>query len=1167
MNNNNTFFLPNRSNRRELKLSIPDLLFRRQQYGFQRTDELSGRIAWNTCRMQNMILSVGPGTPASVFMAKPREDSDRELDDENDDNENEDDEDDDDESVDQDLDDDNENDEDDDVSVDDSDEEQSDDVSANDREQETVGPSQALMDWMDSEGRESDSDDDQARQDAKGSFLPAMRHGGCINTACWLTTPWRLSLRGKDVESVDSQECPTQLITSGDDRLVKFWDVSYAMGTTSPLGGGKATITPFSSAAPTGPPVEEWKTRPEEWIMPGSVLPLAVLETRHNGNVFHVTPLDHSPGKVVTCAADGYLRMSDLESGTSSVVVSPEYDRDEVEAILSLRPGMCFSHHFLDANTGLLCSERGLRRFDLRTNPREQRSRSLLGNPRTCKACAIWSADDLDSSYVFCGGSSATVGLYDLRMTDSTGSRVVQKYLPRNLPASSAVSVSGLDISKDKRELLVSYENDQIYTFPIFPKNTSSPTVDELNDYASEYDTNAGTIQSDLASYGGHLNRLTFLKNAKYAGPNDEYICTGSDSGHAWIYARANGSVASFLHADHFTCNGIVPHPSLPFFITYGIDSTAKLWRASLPVDNEVDDSPLGRARFFNQLPYEKSPLVANWSYVEDLLGTLDEFEDKTWSILPDDIPLHDGGYESGIFSSLNSTFFENRRGNHGFGAPCIGNDLCNLQEVLRENLFACVRAFENGEDDPIRSSMGELKRRISVIRLSYHAARRGLLSKCSVPWILRARDKYVGKILVETSADVKSSSLSEVHYGDVVDLIPEHPSDWIPFDPEMTSRPRPCGFHINLDDYCHLPLSNYDVDTGVAIELPTVSRKWTSEDLSQKQIPDKLTKSNLRGVSSKEVSGNQTEAKALEIDCVEKLGSEPSAEPEFSNVCSKTERALNLLQETVEVLKAGGNTALKAGSVSLAARRYDLAIQYCAVAFMEFRNGEIDFLIANRREQDCNYQEMKWSPLLKLMITARLNLSMVLLNATCKEPKKAADQAMLALSQLGPFAYQRGEVRRKSKHLDVLYNNAEPDTTYEQAKELQAKAFFRLGSALLEIGEYKYAVKNFEASIKSTRQLDCEAKPEAILLRRLAEARRENEKRNKQQRKRFKAMFTQGLDESPPSQKPAKQKDTENDGSTVNGMASDIDASITENRESSDSAERGEFRFNFADT
>ena len=63
-------FIPSRSNRRQ-RISVPDLLWNRQQYGFQRTNELAGRIAWNSSRMQNMILSVGPGTPASVIMSKP----------------------------------------------------------------------------------------------------------------------------------------------------------------------------------------------------------------------------------------------------------------------------------------------------------------------------------------------------------------------------------------------------------------------------------------------------------------------------------------------------------------------------------------------------------------------------------------------------------------------------------------------------------------------------------------------------------------------------------------------------------------------------------------------------------------------------------------------------------------------------------------------------------------------------------------------------------------------------------------------------------------------------------------------------------------------------------------------------------------------------------------
>lgn len=55
----------------------------------------------------------------------------------------------------------------------------------------------------------------------------------------------------------------------------------------------------------------------------------------------------------------------------------------------------------------------------------------------------------------------------------------------------------------------------QIFTFPIFPNTSAAgPTIDELTDYCSAYDGDkAGDlVLHELAAYGGHLNRFTFLK-------------------------------------------------------------------------------------------------------------------------------------------------------------------------------------------------------------------------------------------------------------------------------------------------------------------------------------------------------------------------------------------------------------------------------------------------------------------------------------------------------------------------------------------------------------------------------------------------------------------------------------------------------------------------------
>ena len=278
----------------------------------------------------------------------------------------------------------------------------------------------ALLDYL--EPGSDMSEDDEAEDDDNTGTLkptPSMRHGGCINTAAWMDCGWSISTAGMTREALPTEDCPTQLVTSGDDLLIKIWDVSHAMGTSSPLAGGYSTICPFAS--PESPRDvnhirSKWKRnygKAQSDMIAGSVLPLATIPTGHYNNVFHVTPIHGRPGKIATCAADGYLRLVDLESKNSSVIVSPEYEDDTgglfSAGLVRLRPPMCFSHHFLSQNTGLLCSERGLRRFDIRLPPREQTTRSILdGLFRGCKACAVWSSsksttsvEEGDSAYIF----------------------------------------------------------------------------------------------------------------------------------------------------------------------------------------------------------------------------------------------------------------------------------------------------------------------------------------------------------------------------------------------------------------------------------------------------------------------------------------------------------------------------------------------------------------------------------------------------------------------------------------------------------------------------------------------------------------------------------------------------------------------------------------------
>lgn len=415
----------------EHRRTLPELLFDRQLRGKRGTfgrrvgqttpSFLAYRAGWNPTRLQNMILAVGPGTPASVLkkvstMDNMSTDEDSESNNEENDGIEEEA-----RNIESGTGDDNDDDDDEVESRprrsrwirrrDEESNEEEEDDDDNSEGYNSDGVIEIFNALPNIFGMASNSSREVEIDPNTEKSLPSMRHGGCVNTAAWLDCGWRISTAGSSSEALPCNDCPTQLLTSGDDCLLKFWDVRQAMGGESPLSGGSATICPFSD--PNYPPEDEirpiWdahykKVKPQH--IAGSVIPLATLQTGHNGNIFHASPLIGCPGKVATCGADGHLRLADLETGNSSIIVSPDYFDDPGD--LWFRSGMCFSHQFLNKNTGLICSEHGLLRFDLRLPPREQPTQSLLGEFGPCKACAIWSAarsdeslEDGDSVYVF----------------------------------------------------------------------------------------------------------------------------------------------------------------------------------------------------------------------------------------------------------------------------------------------------------------------------------------------------------------------------------------------------------------------------------------------------------------------------------------------------------------------------------------------------------------------------------------------------------------------------------------------------------------------------------------------------------------------------------------------------------------------------------------------
>lgn len=400
--------------------------------------------------------------------------------------------------------------------------------------------------------------------------------------------------------------------------------------------------------------------------------------------------------------------------------------------------------------------------------------------------------------------------------------------------------------------------------------------------------------------------------------------------------------------------------------------------------------------------------------------------------------------------------------GLHGTRPSTIGNDLRDLKTTLRQNVSTCVFAAEEGDSEPVSSGLEDLIRRVATIRLRHQADERGLRWNAQIPWMLGSREQYEGKqLMVEKAKSEDGASISEsTLYGNRFDRVPESPSDWIPYDPEMIKNSSPCGPRFNIEDYADFYSERYGCATcsGTAGDKSWIERH-------------KEPNNEANPCESNEGAADQ---QSVEFDC---------------------DRALNLLHETASMLKEGGNAALQAGSLMEAARRYDRAITYSSVVFLPHPNANDEFMERCQR---------KWCPLRKVLVTSRLNLCIVLSNF---DNRGAKEQATLALKELAPFCTEKGRVLG-GKKLNVVHSDDEPISTYAETKELQAKAYFRLASVNFTIGDFDEAVEKFEECVKCMKDLSKE--PDAVLLRRLGEAKRERAHKSKRQRKKVKRMLAQ---------------------------------------------------------
>ncbi|KAH7078384.1 hypothetical protein FB567DRAFT_533781 [Paraphoma chrysanthemicola] len=77
--------------------------------------------------------------------------------------------------------------------------------------------------------------------------------------------------------------------------------------------------------------------------------------------------------------------------------------------------------------------------------------------------------------------------------------------------------------------------------------------------------------------YTGHCNVKT-VKDVNYFGLQDEYVVSGSDSGHVFIWDRKTAQLVNILEGDGEVVNVVQGHPYEPMMAVSGIDHTIKIF-------------------------------------------------------------------------------------------------------------------------------------------------------------------------------------------------------------------------------------------------------------------------------------------------------------------------------------------------------------------------------------------------------------------------------------------------------------------------------------------------------------------------------------------------------------------------------------------------------------
>mmetsp|Transcript_22582 Transcript_22582/g.32466 ORF Transcript_22582/g.32466 Transcript_22582/m.32466 type:complete len:564 (-) Transcript_22582:66-1757(-) len=328
---------------------------------------------------------------------------------------------------------------------------------------------------------------------------------------------------------------------------------------------------------------------------------IETMNTIHTGNIFYAKDLPETHGAtMITCGADGIVVLRDVPTNRQRTIFHHRGRAHRIgiiphcpDSFISCgEDGLCCLFDIRDSRQSFFSSSIP---FDDDTLP----GRSLVQKVRfyghRARECSIYSVgvNPVKPYEIVIGGQTSHVSVFDTRKFVNP----VSYLCPTPIAELSSTShVTGVKFNYAGDTVLASYHNEAVYSMQMdkhtIPshrirsgqksnKRNRDEEIDSSSSIITSLDVDAPSLSADSGysmKFSGHNNNET-VKQVSFLGGRSEFVASGSDCGHIFIWEASTGKLLKLLNADETgAVNCLSAHPHFPYVASSGLSNDAKLW-------------------------------------------------------------------------------------------------------------------------------------------------------------------------------------------------------------------------------------------------------------------------------------------------------------------------------------------------------------------------------------------------------------------------------------------------------------------------------------------------------------------------------------------------------------------------------------------------------------